>query len=123
MNDYPIFWHQTSYGYDADWEQTLLRDSYVYITEHGAIEGWRAPTVANRFGETHYGGIEVHSKTPRYPDHQPHPDYCQWTRGVCFHDGSSLAFDQIRPYFNDPETMFSVLAEWAEANLPKETDA
>ena len=123
MTIYPILLHQTSYGYDGDMNPTRHRDSYIYLTEQGAVEGWRAPTVANRFGETHYGGIEVHSKTPLYADHRANPEPCQWTQGVCYHDGSSLAFDQIRPYFNDPETMFSVLAEWAESKLPKGQEA
>lgn len=123
MSDHPIFWHQTSHGYDADWEQTRLRDSYIYWTEHGAVEGWRTPTALNSLGEKHYGGIEVHSKKPLYTNHKANPHYCQWTRGTCFHDGSSLAFEQISTYFNDPEMMFSVLAEWAESNLPKEQSA
>lgn len=117
MTIYPIFWHQTSHGYDGDMNPTRQRDSYLYITEHGAIEGWRTPTVINRFGETHYGGIEVHSKKPLYVDQQPHPEPCQWTRGVCFHDGSSLAYDKIRHYFDNPTLLFAELGEWAYAHL------
>lgn len=117
MTIYPIFWHQTSHGYDGDMNPTRLRDSYLYITEQGAAEGWRAPYLHPGPGEDYYGGVEIHSKLPLYDGHQPHPEPCQWTRGTCYHDGSSLAYDQIAPIFDNPTLLFAELGEWAYAHL------
>ena len=113
MTTYPVKWHQVSHGYNDKWEDVRLRESFVYITERGAIEGWRTPLMEPFYGDTHVGGIEVRSKTPLYEGHKPNSTYCFWTRGECYHDGSSLAFDLIEPIFNSPEMVFDVLSEWS----------
>ena len=38
---YPIRWHQISHTYAEDHTETLDRESFVYITKEGGIEGWR----------------------------------------------------------------------------------
>ena len=123
MSIYPVLWHQTSYGYDGDMNPIRQRDSYLYITEQGAIEGWQAPYLHPKPGAEYFGGIEIHSKAPLYDDQQPHPKPCQWTRGVCYHDGSSLAYDRISPYFDSPTLVFAELAEWAESSFPETVHA
>lgn len=114
MTTYPIRWHQTSHGYDKDGGKIRERESFVLITKQGAIEGWRSPA---RDG-SYYGGIEIHSKAQLY-DSAPDPshEHCEWTSGTCFHDGSSLAYDQIEHAFNSPNAMFSVLQDWADSHF------
>ena len=124
MTTYPIKWHQVSHGYGEDGSKIRERESFVLITEQGAVEGWRTPARDGvGFSGGYYGGIEVHSKTQQYsfaPD--PSPGYCEWTKGPCWHDGSSLAFDQIEYAFDSPGYMFSVLQEWADSHFNKETE-
>lgn len=120
MSHYPIKWHKTSHGYNKD-DGTPIRhrESFILIYEGGAVEGWRTPT-AQSFDEPgpgHYGGIEIHSKTPNRAEQAVSGGYCEWTKGDCYHDGSSLAFEQIEWCFDNPEYMFDVLGEWAETNL------
>ena len=57
------------------------------------------------------------SKTPMFEGHEPHPESRQWTRGVCYHDGSSLAFDRIKGSFDSPECILDELAVWADGHL------
>ena len=124
MTDYPIKWHKTSHGYDDDMLPIRERESFILIYPTGAIEGWRAPSMDGpepMWAPTgYYGGIEVHSKTPLRDGHRKNGEYCEWTRGDCYHDGSSLAFDQIQYYFDNPGYLFTILREWAETNLPKQ---
>lgn len=126
MSDYPIKWHKTSHGYDDDMNPIRECESYVLITESGAVEAWRTPSSTimqdSPFNQTRYfGGIEVHSKTPMYPGQEDRGVYCEWTRGDCYHDGSSMAFDGIEHSFDSPTYIFSVLAGWAESNLNTNT--
>lgn len=123
MSDYPIKWHKTSHGYDSSMGPIRERETYVLITEAGAVEAWRSPSLTSDpfFAPTGYfGGIEVHSKTPMYRDQEGRDGYCEWTRGDCYHSGSSLAFDDIEQFFDTPAYIFSVLTDWAEANLKEE---
>lgn len=117
MTTYPIRWHKTSHGYSESGDKIRERESFVLITEQGSVEGWRTP---GRPGE-YYGGIEIHSKTQLY-DFAPSAshEYCEWTKGPCWHDGSSLAYDQIEHAFNAPGYMFAVLQEWADSHFTKE---
>ena len=119
MSPYPVRWHQTSHGYGDDGQPIRQRESFVFITENGAIEGWRTPEYgqAKYHPSGYYGGIEVHSKSPKYSGHEPHPGQCQWTGGVCYHDGSSLAFERIEWAFDNPAYIFGELAEWANSHL------
>lgn len=112
MTTYPIRWHKTSNGYGKNGDPIRQRESFVLIFESGAIEGWRTPEgPGTQFHESgHYGGVEVHSKTPRYDGQEPNPDYCEWTRGDCYHDGSAMAFDRIEWFFDMPDLIFAELA-------------
>lgn len=117
MSNYPIKHHVIRHNYGDDWSIDMDRESYLYITERGAIEGWRTKSPMPRHGE-YYGGIEVHSPTPSYEGQEPMPDHCQWVKGgVCYTDGSSLAFDQIKDDFDAPRFIFSVLADWAQGRI------
>lgn len=120
MSDYPIKWHKTSHGYGDNMNPIRERESYLYITEAGTVEAWRSPSAIQDpfFAPTGYfGGIEVHSKTPMYPGQELRDGHCEWTRGDCYHDGSSMAFDSVERFFDTPAYIFSVLADWAESNL------
>lgn len=127
MTTYPIRWHKTSHGYSKNGNKIRERESFVLITEQGAIEGWRTPAAPGSYGFSggYYGGIEVHSKTQLYgfaPD--PSHEHCEWTNGPCWHDGSSLAYDQIEHAFNadSPNDMFMILQEWADTRFTKEAN-
>lgn len=120
--EYPIKWYKQSHGYDDNHGNIRDRESYLYITEQGTIEGWRSSTPVKDpvLAPTGYfGGIEVHSKTPIYSGQELSDGYCEWTRGGCYHDGSSLAFREIEHFFGRPEVIFSVLAEWADSHFVK----
>ena len=121
MTIYPIRWHKTSHGYGEDGEKTRERESFVLITEQGAIEGWRTPEARGGVGFSggYYGGIEIHSKADLGHTLGSH-GYCEWTSGPCWHDGSSLAYDQIEHAFTSPSYMFSVLQDWADSHFKKE---
>ena len=57
-----------------------------------------------KWGQRYWGGIEMHSPRPLHEGQEgkPHHDKC-WLLGVpCWHDGSSLQFDeQIEPILSD----------------------
>jgi len=94
-------------------EGVLERESYVYSTPAGAIELWRTPSVGT-YGSDYYGGVETHSAKQLY-DFSPQPSHenCRHTpTGKCWHDGSSMAFDQFEHSFDAPEYIKSELADW-----------
>jgi hypothetical protein len=116
MSVYPQRIHQITEFYDDKYALTRKRDSFVYVTETGAIEGWRMPFPGGPdrlFPTGHIGGIEVHSATPMWQGQDLRAEMCQWTAGKCYHDGSSLAFADIELYFDMPREMFSFLEGWA----------
>ena len=93
----------------------LERESYVYSTPEGAIELWRRPEVGDtRWHETgHYGGVETHSPVPLYEDQTPVTGHCEWVKGgICYTDGSSLAFDEFERDFGSPDYLKPALAQW-----------
>lgn len=112
--EYPIKWHKISHGYDKGMNPIRERESFVYLTEKGAVEGWRTPSAGGNFGREYYGGIEIHSKTQLYDfKTEPSHEYCEWTNGKCWGDGSSLAFPDIEKFFDSPTLMFVELGAWA----------
>lgn len=114
---YPIKHHVTRHNYADDWSEVRDRESYLYITERGAIEGWRSKSATPQHGE-YFGGIEVHSPEPIYDGQKPMPDHCQWVKGgVCYTTGSSLAFDEIEHCFYHPVLVFDVLQRWAQGRI------
>jgi hypothetical protein len=120
MSSFPQRVHQIGKVYDEKFELTRQRESFVYITEKGAVEGWRQPVTGapeSLFPTGHIGGIEVHSRTPMWRGQELRSELCQWTAGRCYHDGSTLAFGDIELYFDMPLEMFSFLEGWAVAHL------
>lgn len=120
MSNYPIKWHKATHGFDDDLKPVRDRESLLYITEAGAVEAWRSsmPIEDPVLAPTGYfGGIEVHSKTPMYAGQELRDGYCEWARGGCYHDGSSIAFREVEHFFDTPAYIFSVLADWAKAHL------
>ena len=114
---YPIKHHVTRHNYAEDWAETNDRESYLYITERGAVEGWRSKSAMPQYGE-YIGGIEVHSATPSYKGQEPMPDHCQWVKGgICYTDGSSLAFNEIEHDFDSPRFIFATLKHWARGRI------
>lgn len=69
------------------------RESVLVALDNGTVlEGWRTinPLSFN------YGGVEVHyAEKPEYMDESDWNVYCVATGRGCFHDGSSLAFDDL----------------------------
>jgi hypothetical protein len=117
---YPRKFYQKRFFYNDEYQQVNERESYVLIFKHGSVEGWRTPYDEGYIApSSHYGGIEVHSANHMYEGHEPMPGHCQYVQGgTCYHDGSSLAFEQIEHYFDAPEAMYEVLAGW-ESNIKK----
>lgn len=102
----------------SELEGKLERESYVYSTPAGSVELWRAPS-SGSYGGEHYGGVEVHSATQLY-DFAPQASHsnCRHTpTGVCWHDGSSMAFDQFEHSFDAPEYIKSELADWHKEHI------
>lgn len=97
------------------------RESYVLIADARSVEGWRT-RMSGLDGELMYsaahptgyvGGIEIHSPTPLYEGQEPMHLNCNYTKdGICYHDGSSLAFEAIERLFDNPAAMFRELAAW-----------
>lgn len=115
MANYPIRFYQKSHQFDDDNQPIRDRESYVLITDGLAIEGWRAQGTADPilFPSGYFGGVEKHSATPLYEGQEPMPGPCQWVKGgTCYHDGSSMAFDEIQYGFDSPDFMYAELARW-----------
>jgi hypothetical protein len=94
----------------------LSRESYVYSTLAGSVELWRTPErTEKRYSTTgYYGGVEIHSATQLY-DFAPEVSHtnCKYTpTGKCWHDGSSLAFDQFENAFASRDYIKAELKEW-----------
>lgn len=126
--EYPIRRYQHSYALSEDGERFRERESYVLIYPQGTVEGWRTPVPKTSPGwiwgpdPDHYGGVEVHSKTPQYTGHEPLTYPCQWTGGDCYIDGSSRAFDQIALAFDSPDFVFDELMRSAPIEWLKLAD-
>jgi hypothetical protein len=92
----------------------LSRESYVYSTLAGSVELWRTPSASSYNPSGYYGGVEIHSATQLY-DFAPEPSHrnCKHTpTGKCWHDGSSMAFDQFEHAFASPDYIKAELKEW-----------
>lgn len=77
----------------------------IHATDHGGDYGMS-------------GGVEVHSVTPTSDRPPSHTD-CEFTGGKCWHDGSSLYFEErIKPTWRYPschedhELMWNECASW-----------
>jgi hypothetical protein len=100
----------------------LERESYVYSTPAGSIELWRTPSQSSRM--EYFGGVETHSATQLY-DFAPKVSHtnCHYTpTGECWHDGSSLAFDQFEHSFNSPDFIKAELADWHQSRFGNQAE-
>jgi hypothetical protein len=116
MTKYPLKHYRKQFMYNDGYQPVNQRESYVLLFKHGAVEGWRSPSDPGLVGvDSHYGGIEVHAAHPMYEGHKPMDTNCPYVKGgVCYHDGSSLAFDTIQHLFGFPHAMYKVLAGWED---------
>lgn len=102
-------------------ESGVTREWIVLVGDRGSIEMWRCPTVSGAFGETHYGGIEIHAKAPLWEGQEARSGYCRLVNADCYTEGSSLAFDN----FNvnriigelDWRGARAVLTDWYESHF------
>ena len=117
MSKYPICYYKKSHHYSEDLREHRDREAFTLILEGGAIEGWRSKTSRPDSvlfpGDGNYmGGIEINSRNPLYKGHEQAECHCDLIDGRCYHDGSSLAFEQIMGLFDNPAVMYSVLRMW-----------
>lgn len=109
----------------SDMEGNLIagrdRESYfLHVSGKGAVEAWRtrSPEGHEWTGTGYYGGIEVHRKNnPGEKWWGGHMRSCWVTGGECWTDGSSLAFDSVEHFFDNPSYIQSVLMDWADGRL------
>jgi len=97
------------------------RESYfLHVPDKGAVEAWRtkSPEGYEWTDSGYYGGIEIHYK------HDPGEGFwganmpsCWVTGGQCWTTGSSMAFDQVEHFFDNPAYVRAVLIEWADGRL------
>lgn len=93
-------------------EGEVTRHMWTLVGPSGAVHAWAEPTPddhRNRWGESYYGGIEMHSPKRLYDwgDGKPSHDECWLLKGPCWHDGSSLQFsEQIEPFIRHAEQPF-----------------
>jgi len=83
------------YNYIPASEDNRNTDMWTVVGDRGAVHIWVVENPDSSWGETHYGGIEVHSKKPMYGcDRPPSHTDCWLLGGDCWHDGSSLYFSE-----------------------------
>ncbi len=106
-----------------------LTHAWFLRGEQGAVHIWA--TVApdrSYYGHYHYGGIEMHFKSPpKYmEDHKPSHEHCWVLNGPCWHDGSSLQFEEnVAPLLPETDLMTSLdhsmiletLISWYKSHL------
>lgn len=114
MSKKPKLYHEVSTIYDEDRNPVRTREAYYLITPELTVEGWRMNSLSTSpYLPEYFGGVEMHSATPIYEGHEPMGSYCRFVPGgVCYHDGSSLAYDSIEHLFHIPSAMESVLGIW-----------
>lgn len=105
---------------------------WCIVGEEGAIDVWMQylPKDSPQYsGYNFYGGIEVHKRTPfYYSEKEPHHKNCWLLGGPCWHDGSSLQFEeQVAPHIatfgpeKAAEFCFTIATEYYHHHFPKET--
>lgn len=82
------------------------RNSWAVVGQKGSVELWYMKIdEMDFFGNGGiYGGLEWHS---RDGNGEPSHTNCDLTKGNCWHEGSSLAFDNYRYLFNNEENLTS----------------
>jgi len=116
----PRLIHRVEEFMDETGEVEMMRESFVLYSDRGSVEAWRRP-----FSVATMGGIEIHSSFPMYEGQEPRGGSCELAGplGVCYHDGSGLAFDSIKDFFDFPFAMREELMTWFEARFESEAVA
>lgn len=96
---------------------TDKRTILVVIGDKGAIHYWHEPCTESSikaFGQTKFGGVEQHSRTPfSYSGEQPDHDDCWLLQCPCWHDGSSLyASEYAIPRWEEAQRMGDMESFW-----------
>lgn len=123
---------ELQYDY-ALWNEEGREPRHVWsvVGEDGGIHIWaveKSPGLAARFGGRFYGGIESHWRRSPYGEDEPHHEDCWLLKGPCYHDGSSLYFEEnIAPMLGSikgdavpdgiHEYLKSELAEWYRSKI------
>jgi len=109
----PVFIHEKKTWHTEDGEYKRDRESYVVLTPDCSVEAWRMSSLSAPYERV--GGVEVHSPTPLYEGHQPLDRPCSYVPGgICYTDGSSLAFDYIEYAFDNPKSIYRYLLDRLE---------
>lgn len=104
----PAFLHEKKTWHDENGEYKRDREAYVVLTPEVSVEGWRMTSLSAPHEQ--FGGVEVHSPEPLYDGHQPLDRPCSYVKGgVCYTDGSSLAFGYIEHSFDSPKSIYNYL--------------
>lgn len=107
--------------------------AWSLVGDKGAVHAWAqfAPDAVRAIThERTYGGIECHFKSKpyeHYPTEAPIKD-CWLTGCDCWADGSSLAYDKLRPLVEDyaddirkvDEFVYAELESWYRSHFGKE---
>jgi hypothetical protein len=92
-----------------------IRHEWSLSNGKGAISIWASYLNVLGF-ESWYGGIERHGAAPpkHNPDEAPSQEHCHLLNGPCWHDGSSLQFENqikgVLPKQGDED--------WSSTNMP-----
>lgn len=80
------------------------RNSWAVVGQKGSLELWyvKIDGIDYLGDDAIYGRLEWHS---RDGNGEPSHTNCDLNKGNCWHDGSSLAFDNYRYLFNDEENL------------------
>lgn len=110
------------FGYERR-EPAKGQPCHVWWLKRGgdAVHIWAQYTERNMFGEHWYGGYEKHSPRKEYDfqsDAAPIED-CWLTGCDCWPDGSSMAFDTLRPMLDGfgPDDDIKPLTSFVECEL------
>ena len=96
------------------WEDTNTH-RWCVVGEHGAVDVWmtdnRGAYPDQNPNYAVYGGVEMHSRTKLYDQEKPNHKECWLLDGPCWHDGSSLQFQERFVYDNLEDTLDAVERE------------
>ena len=126
------------YGYEYHSEnEREPRHVWTAVGASGGVHIWateKSDDMVRSFGGRFYGGIECHWRKPRYDTAGPDHDNCWLLNGPCWHDGSSLYFDEnIEPMLGSirgadvpdsiHEYLKSELFDWYYSKIDRSVEA
>ncbi len=99
------------------WEKNERQTVFAVIGDKGAIHFWFSEcsqTSKDVFGQSKYGGVEMHSRVPlSYSKEEPDHENCWLLNAPCWHDGSSLyAEETYIPKYEYCESMNDFEPMW-----------